>query len=92
MKTLNKTWKVRLSALWMLDHLDVWDENIELPVGTFKGNLWIGNVNEDQGKEIINRCEYYADTDGFHKEAYIFCYAARRVLKALEKQAPELFH
>jgi len=90
MTTTTKTWNVKLSAIWMADHLDVCTLGTA-PEGTFKGNFWTGSITEAQGKEIISRCDSYADTDGFEEEALKFCYAAQRVLKALRKQAPELF-
>lgn len=87
----NNTFNVKLSALWMADHLDVWEADCEAPEGTFKGKVWVGTITEAQGKEIISRCDIYKDTDGFEEEALKFCHSAQRVLKALRKQAPELF-
>ena len=90
METTIKTWNVRLSALWMADHLDVWESG-NAPEGTFKGKTWVGTINEDQGKEIISRCRFYEDTTGIEEEYKNYCFAGRRTLQALKKQAPELF-
>lgn len=93
METTIKTWNVRLSALWMEDHLDVWEDATTCPApeGTFKGKVWIGTINEAQGKEIISRCNCYTDTNGIEEWAHKYVYASRRTLDALKKQAPELF-
>ena len=89
--TATKTWQVRLSALWMDDHLDVWEADCDMPDGTFKGKTWIGTITEDQGKEIISRCRCYDSREGFERDAWKYVSAAQRTLKALQTQAPELF-
>ncbi len=89
-QTANKTWNVRLSALWMADHLDVWESG-NAPEGTFKGKTWVGTINEEQAREIISRCNAYDTTDGFEEEAHKYVHAGRRTLQALRKQAPQLF-
>lgn len=88
-----RTWNVRLSRLWMEDHLDVWEDATKYPApeGTFKGKVWIGTITEAQGREIISRCGVYDNTNGIEEWAHKYVYASQRTMDALRKQAPELF-
>lgn len=81
-----KTYSVRLSATWMEDHLEVWedDEPATAPKGTYKGKLWIGEIDDYQKDEIISRADYYASFSGNDRRNNLhICKSAELVLKAL---------
>jgi hypothetical protein len=45
-------------------------------------HYWIDTTHADYA-ELINDAEFYEDIQGFDKDAYCFCYAARAMLKAV---------
>jgi hypothetical protein len=82
--------QLKLSATWMQDHLDNWneDEHGPAPEGTWKGSYWIGNLTPAQVAEVRDRCELYESCGREYRSTgcgYLVS-AAIRTLKALDKQ------
>ena len=80
----------KLSATWMQDHLDCWNEEEfgPAPDGTWKGAYWIGSLTPAQVAEVRDRCELYWSCGKEYRSTgcgYLVS-AAIRTIKALDKQ------
>lgn len=90
---MQETRTVRLSAIWMNDHLEVWNEDCfgPAPEGEWTKTTWTGSIDQRQAQEIHDRAKSYTDPWGPDADAARYIAAAKRTLPALQAVWPEVF-